>query len=79
MLWRGLTLARGDPTGSGLKTHRAYVPFNERLRSKVIEKRRLRTICWALAAGLSYLCGLHSMGHLKSVWLPIKTATILAH
>lgn len=32
-----------------------------------------------LAAVLLYLRGLRSMGHLKSVWLSIKTATILAH
>lgn len=31
------------------------------------------------AAVLLYLGELHSMGHLKSVWLPIQTATILAH
>lgn len=62
-------MAQGSRWGGRAKKH-AHVS-----KSKMTTKNNLL----GLAAVLLYLSGLHSTGHLKSVWLPIKTATILAH
>lgn len=63
------------PKAGGLQ----YMPFLMNSLEAKLYQNETKINLLGLAAVLSYLCGLHSTGHLKSVWLPIKTATILAH